>query len=82
MALKFKVHGFTADFVNHTKKILVWLDGCRWHGCIKHSDGKYKYKHLKDKAMVKRAKSEGWKAFRFWEHDVLFNFEKIKLILK
>lgn len=63
------------------KRIAVFLDSCFWHGCKRHcrlpaSNRKYwtaKIKRNKDRdqAVNKRYKTMGWKAPRFWEHDLM-----------
>jgi hypothetical protein len=70
--IKYKVPGFTADFVSWSRNILVWLDGCRWHGCTLHSNNvDTTFKIPRDQNMLQRAIKVGWKAVRIWEHDLL-----------
>jgi len=68
------------DIVYVSKKIVIFLDGDFWHGYNWKKLGKVpprKYWQKKIQKNIDRAKKynkmlkkDGWKVFRFWEHDV------------
>jgi DNA mismatch endonuclease (patch repair protein) len=75
------------------RKIAVFIDGCFWHGCKKHSrvplsnvpywSEKIGRNRARDVKNTKILKKEGWTVLRFWEHDVKKQPETaIKKILK
>ena len=69
------------------KKIVIFLDSCFWHGCPEHCrmpksnisywEKKIERNKLRDKEVTNYYKSNNFKIFRFWEHDLNKNFEKI-----
>ncbi len=81
------------DFVFAKKKLIVFVDGCYWHGhdCRRQKFGKHvKYwqeKILKnkqrDKFVTKTLRSNGWKVVRIWECEIRKRkyARKIRLIL-
>ena len=68
------------DIVFQGKKVAVFIDGCFWHGCKKHSRApltnvgywrqKIEKNQERDKKIVKLYKKMGWTSLRFWEHQV------------
>jgi DNA mismatch endonuclease (patch repair protein) len=82
--LKFKKNSINhfgkPDIVFHSKKFVIFLDSCFWHGCKYHlrmpsSNRKYWrdkiYKNMRRDAEVKKYyKSKGWIALRIWEHQL------------
>jgi len=68
------------DFVNHKKKIVLFVDGCFWHQCPIHSKKpvqNVQYWLPKLERNVTRAreveiayKNSGWKVVRIWEHQI------------
>ncbi|MBV6397604.1 MAG: Very short patch repair protein [Anaerolineales bacterium] len=74
------------DFVFPKLKIALFVDGCFWHGCPKHSNmprnnRKFWEKKLqqnkdRDKYVSRELKKAGWKVIRVWEHELKFS-EKI-----
>ena len=82
-----KVNGFSyqpkkiygkPDFANKKFKVLIFIDGCFWHGCKKHyiapksnvSFWKFKVDRnmRQDKKVTRKLRNEGWKVIRIWEH--------------
>ena len=67
------------------KGIVIYADGCYWHGCEQCFDrnkianskqGKYILtKKSIDNLTVLKLQKEGYKVLRFWEHDINNNFE-------
>jgi DNA mismatch endonuclease (patch repair protein) len=68
------------DFVFPTEKIAVFVDGCFWHGCLKHgrqpgSNQDYWFKKLhrnrqRDANVKRTLTADGWTVIRIWEHDL------------
>ncbi len=61
-------------------RVAVFVDGCFWHQCPKHSqtpkanrnywEPKLARNVERDLVTTKRLKRAGWKVIRVWEHDV------------
>jgi DNA mismatch endonuclease, patch repair protein len=68
------------DFVFPKQKVALFVDGCFWHGCPKHSnmpvnnrefwEKKLNGNQKRDKYVTKQLKLSGWKVLRIWEHDL------------
>lgn len=68
------------DIVIRRASLVIFVDGCFWHGCRWHyqrpktNAGKWSKKHLENKARDKRVnialKKAGWRVIRVWEHNV------------
>ncbi len=68
------------DFVFPQKRIVLFIDGCLWHGCPKHCRiphtnrkywvGKIAANKRRDVAVRRRLRIQGWIVFRLWEHDI------------
>ena len=68
------------DFVFRRKKLAVFLDGCFWHCCPKHSqaprnnaafwDKKLRANRRRDRLVNRTLKEMGWRVVRLWEHDL------------
>lgn len=68
------------DFSFPSRKVAVFVDGCFWHGCkscrtVPQTNRDFwKNKILankkRDKTTSIALKKSGWKAIRFWEHEV------------
>lgn len=69
----------TADLVLRKARIVVFVDGCFWHGCPDHySQPATNSRYWADKVArnVERdvettayLKQSGWTVLRFWEHE-------------
>jgi DNA mismatch endonuclease, patch repair protein len=76
------------DFVFPKQKIALFVDGCFWHSCPKHSnmpvnnrefwEKKLNGNKKRDKYVTKELKKAGWSVIRIWEHD----FRNPELILR
>lgn len=72
------------DLYFASKKLVVFLDSCFWHGCKKHcrmpnSNVEYWEKKIdrnkkRDRDVTKYYKKNGFKIIRIWEHDLKHNF--------
>ncbi|MGA7193765.1 MAG: DNA mismatch endonuclease Vsr [Anaerolineales bacterium] len=79
------------DFVFPKRKIALFVDGCFWHGCPKHSSApksnrrfwmkKLKANKERDKFVNRELRKSGWKVVRVWEHE-LTQPEKVIVRLK
>jgi DNA mismatch endonuclease (patch repair protein) len=68
------------DFVFPKLRIVVFVDGCFWHGCPKHatlprSNAAFWRKKLsanlaRDRLVTRTLKSKGWRVLRIWEHEL------------
>ena len=66
------------DLVFRKHNLVVFIDGCFWHGCPWHYktpktrsewwDIKINKNRLRDKKKSKILRSNGWKVVRIWEH--------------
>jgi len=80
------------DIVIASKKLVIFIDSCFWHGCKKHCripEANHSYwiekisrNKERDKEVNDYYKKIGWKGLRFWEHDILKNNDKIILKIK
>lgn len=79
------------DIAISSKKIVIFLDSCFWHGCKKHCRmpaqnrdywiNKISRNKKRDKEVLKHYKEKGWKIIRIWEHD-LGNYQKVNRIIQ
>lgn len=68
------------DFVFSQKKIVVFLDGCFWHGCktcrsIPKNNSCFWLQKIsrnkeRDRKVNRLLRRNGWKVLRFWEHEL------------
>jgi DNA mismatch endonuclease (patch repair protein) len=68
------------DFAFNHARLLLFVDGCFWHGCLKHSKPPrsnriyWRAKMIRNKArdrFVSRAlRARGWRVLRIWEHEL------------
>jgi DNA mismatch endonuclease (patch repair protein) len=74
------------DVVFVRARVAVFLDSCFWHGCPLHvrlpkSRTEYWYPKIqrnaeRDAQTNAAYARSGWKALRFWEHDLTDNFDR------
>lgn len=74
------------DFAIKKYKVVLFIDGCFWHGCEYHgnmpkSNKEYWSKKLsrnkeRDIEVTNHYISEGWNILRIWEHELKYNFEE------
>lgn len=75
------------DFVFESARLVVFLDGCYWHGCAKcyraptsntsYWSGKYRRNKERDRRVSRLLRKEGWQVLRFWEHEIETNPGKV-----
>lgn len=68
------------DIVVQKIKLVVFVDGCFWHGCLEH--GKIPKSHqaywrskivgnmVRDEENTVLLEEDGWNVWRVWEHDL------------
>jgi len=68
------------DFVFPKHHVAVFVDGCFWHGCPRHSkipssnhefwERKLANNKARDKLVNRVLKKSGWEVVRIWEHEL------------
>ena len=68
------------DFIFPKNKVALFVDGCFWHSCPKHSNmpknnqefwrEKLRKNKERDKFVTRELKKSGWKVIRVWEHEL------------
>lgn len=68
-----------ADIVFTRARIVIFIDGCFWHGCpehytepVAHADywaDKRARNAARDADTTRRLEATGWRVLRFWEHE-------------
>lgn len=68
------------DFVFPRHKLIVFVDGCFWHGCPRchkepHTNSDYwrekiRQNALRDRRNSRKLRAAGWRVMRIWEHDL------------
>jgi DNA mismatch endonuclease (patch repair protein) len=86
----------TPDFAFPKERLVVFADGCFWHGCPKHATfpatrrsfwlKKFAANKARDRRVNRMLRREGWRVVRIWEHELRKNpqrcVEKIARFLK
>jgi DNA mismatch endonuclease (patch repair protein) len=75
------------DIAVPSRKIVVFIDGCFWHGCPKcfrapasnktYWNLKIERNVRRDRAVNRSLKSHGWRVIRAWEHEIKDNPEAV-----
>lgn len=94
LAKLFRAHGITGwrrrqlhfgkpDFTFRRERVVVFVDGCFWHGCPKHSNlpinnrpfwkKKLSANIARDRLVTRTLRKHGWRVLRIWEHDLSKN---------
>ncbi len=68
------------DFVFRAARVALFVDGCFWHACGKHSNlpannrafwrKKLDANRARDRLVNRTLRRLGWKVLRIWEHDL------------
>lgn len=64
---------FLVDAVIEEYKIIIFSDGCYWHGCLEHKVNEFAgiaKRRAIDKSQNAYLTKCGYKVFRFWEHEI------------
>ncbi len=72
-----------ADLLFASSRVVVFVDGCFWHGCPQHGHipkvnswywpDKIERNRLRDRDTDERLRALGWQSLRIWEHEVSQN---------
>jgi DNA mismatch endonuclease, patch repair protein len=68
------------DFVFPKRRVVVFVDGCFWHGCAKHGTlpasnaafwrRKLRRNKTRDRAVNQILTDSGWRVLRIWQHEL------------
>jgi DNA mismatch endonuclease (patch repair protein) len=68
------------DFIFRDKRLVIFVDGCFWHGCSKHGSmpsnnrnfwkQKLTQNKLRDRLTNRSLRSRGWRVLRIWQHEL------------
>jgi DNA mismatch endonuclease, patch repair protein len=68
------------DFVFPSRRLVVFVDGCFWHGCLRHlrsprSNRQYWQEKIfrnktRDRKVSRALRAKGWHVLRIWEHEL------------
>ena len=68
------------DFTFRRQRLVVFVDGCFWHGCPKHSNmpannrefwqKKLTGNKTRDRLVTRALRQGGWRVLRIWEHEL------------
>lgn len=75
------------DFLFPKARVVVFVDGCFWHGCSKHCimpksrleywEPKIARNKSRDRDVNKHYKGKGWRVLRVWEHQLKPNSNRV-----
>jgi DNA mismatch endonuclease (patch repair protein) len=79
------------DFIFPKMRLAVFVDGCFWHGCPKHSkipaqnrsfwQNKLEANRRRDKLVRRELGRRGWRVMRVWEQE-LSQRNQVRLLLR
>ena len=68
------------DFVFRSRRLVVFVDGCFWHGCPRHGTkpkgnaafwrAKFRRNQKRDRRDTRNLRRAGWNVVRLWEHEL------------
>jgi len=68
------------DFTFRLQRVVVFVDGCFWHGCPRHFtmpvnnqafwERKLAANKKRDQLVTRTLRKQGWLVIRVWEHDL------------
>ena len=79
------------DFVFRRARLVIFVDGCFWHCCPKHSNlpennrefwqKKLDANRRRDKLVTRTLRKSGWYVLRIWEHEFKYpNHVKLRVL--
>jgi DNA mismatch endonuclease (patch repair protein) len=79
------------DIVFKQQNLVVFIDGCFWHGCRQHSrlpksNVAYWRKKIngnkrRDRRITHELRRQGWRVVRIWEHETRTRFDALAATL-
>ena len=70
----------TPDFTFRKRRVVIFVDGCFWHGCPKHATfpvtrrafwlEKFSRNQARDRLVTRTLCQQGWRVLRIWEHEL------------
>jgi len=82
-----KIEGIRPDIVFKARKLVIFVDGCFWHGCPLHYvrprskcefwAGKLRDNTVRDQVQTLCLIEGGWTVLRFWEHEIKAGLEQV-----
>lgn len=80
------------DFVFHSNRLAVFLDGCFWHGCPRcyrlpednrpYWKAKVLSNRRRDRRRTRELRSRNWRVMRIWEHSLKSPSQRRRLMRK
>ena len=77
----------TPDIVLKKYRTVIFVDSCFWHGCARHFRlpavrvafwrDKIQANRARDRKVTLAYRRRGWTIFRFWEHDIKRDINKL-----
>ena len=68
------------DFVFRARRLVIFVDGCFWHGCPRHGTkpkgnaafwrAKFRRNRERDRRDTRNLRRAGWQVLRLWEHEL------------
>jgi DNA mismatch endonuclease (patch repair protein) len=68
------------DFIFRKERVAIFVDGCFWHGCPKHSatpannrlfwETKLSGNKRRDRLVTRTLRADGLRVLRIWEHEI------------
>lgn len=90
LGLRYRLHypvSGRPDIVFLRQRLAVFVDGCFWHGCPKHSvkpktnstfwKEKLEKNIERDLKITALLEAQGWRVRRFWEHEIEQDVAKV-----
>ena len=81
-----------ADKFKEIERVVIFCDGCFWHGCPKcykrpqsnqeYWDAKILKNQKRAKLVNKELVADGWQILRFWGHEVHENIESVVQLIE
>jgi DNA mismatch endonuclease, patch repair protein len=81
------VEGIKVDLAFPRHRMVVFIDGCFWHGCPRHYtipgtrkefwQSKLRMNVERDRRQTLLLEEKKWRVFRIWEHEVRREAEKV-----
>lgn len=77
-----RVEGYRADLFFPSKKLVIFVDGCFWHGCPtcfkapktnkRYWSNKISENRKRDDRVNRTLRKAGWRVIHVWEHSIRY----------